>query len=113
MTDYVTQGTVRVTTAANTDSVVITINPNQDYAVKHNNMNYIIFMPNGASAGASALDVKIFKAPKEIENLPVTNVALVQALINAAFNKINIEIMVEIDGSYVKKIKTITIPATF
>ena len=43
MADYVTQGTVQV--EINGTNLIARINPSQNYAVKHNGIDYIIFMP--------------------------------------------------------------------
>lgn len=106
---YVTQGTVQaitIPTTAGVSELEIKINPRQDYAVKHNGNNYILFMPVGPGAGAKVLEVSAATGRPDVKDS-----VLVEALINAAFNSTNIEIMVDIVGKDIS-IKSIKIPAT-
>lgn len=105
---YVTWGTVQITASVESD-FKIKINPHQDYSVKHNKENYIIFMPNGNSIS----DAKVFKT-KEVETLVIKKAKpLIHALIQAVANNTNIEIVVKIDNSNKITIESITIPAIF
>jgi hypothetical protein len=101
MAEYVTQGTVQV--EINGANLKVRINPSQNYAVKHNGIDNIIFMPINVPSD----EAKVFCAPKDIDS--VTDVNLVQALIEAAFSGTKIEIKVDKDCNSIKSIK---IPAT-
>lgn len=109
--DYVTQGTVQVEIESN--RLLIRINPNQDYVVKHNEKSYIIFMPKEpktARVNAKVLE----KSSKEVIIHEKNDDRLAQALAKAAFDKTNIEIGVSInDADNTIIIKSIKIPATF
>lgn len=109
MAVYVTRGTVQITMAAAViGDLEIKINPSQGYAVKHIKKDYIIFMPNNVAVNVNA---KVFEAPTKAK-LPVTNNALVQASIDAAFKSTNIEIVVNIDENNIT-VQSIIIPASF
>lgn len=111
MTYYVTQGTVQVSiVTVGAFPVSFKINPHQDYAAKHDKKNYIIFMPN--SGGINASDAKVFEAPAETHFSVQADIVLLQALIQAAFKRTNIEIEVNINGTDIT-VNSIKIPATF
>jgi hypothetical protein len=115
MTDYVTQGTVQV--EIESAHLLIRINPNQDYAVKHNEKSYIIFMPKDTTLGLALTTVlvnaKILeKSSKEVIIHGQNDDRLAQALTKAAFDKTNIEIVVDIDQHDNITVKSIKIPAT-
>lgn len=101
MADYVTQGTVQV--EINGTNLMARINPSQNYAVKHNGIDYIIFMP----INVHSVEAKVFGTPKGTD--PVTDFTLVQALIQAAFSGTKIEIVVDKGCNIIESIK---IPAT-
>ncbi len=107
MADYVTQGIVQV--EINDTDQLVRINPSQNYAVKHNGKNYIIFMPVVASANATVFEVvEVFTATGRPD--------VTMALINAASNSTNINIVVEFPNTSSSTniaIKSIKIPATF
>lgn len=115
MTDYVTQGTVQV--EIESARLLIWINPNQDYSVKHNEKIYIIFMPKDTTLGSALTTVLVNakvleKSSKGVILHRQNDDRLAQALTQAAFESTNIEIAVDIDGSNNITIKSIKIPAT-
>ncbi len=106
MADYITQGTVQVVTAlkAGTTDLEIKINPSQNYAIKHADKNYIVFI-NDANR-----DGMVFEVATKTWKIPVAETILVAALINAASNSANIEIEVDSTGDIIKSIKIPVIP---
>ena len=107
---YVTQGTVQAITippTAGVSELEIKINPRQDYAVKHNGKSYIIFMP----VDATSVDAKVLEVSAATGKPDVKDSVLVTALIKAAFNSTNIDIVVDFSTIPIT-IKSIKIPAT-
>lgn len=97
---YITHGIVQV--EINGGNHVIMINPTQNYALNHAKQDYIVFID------ITNMDAKIFNKPAK--TAPVTDVTLIQPLINAAFGKTNIEIEVDIISTDII-IRSIKIPA--
>ena len=117
MTDYVTQGTIQVEIESN--RLLIRINPHQDYALKNNEKNYIIFMPKettlGSAPSTALMNAKVLeKSSKDVIIHGQNDDRIAQALTKAAFEKANIEIRVSIDETKnTIIIKSVKIPATF
>jgi hypothetical protein len=102
---HVTQGTVQV--ERNTkDAVKTFINPTTDYAVKHNEKDYIVLV-NAESPSKS----RLFERKKNgftIEGFTATELYFIEMLTDAAFKGTKIEIMMNADCT---KIEALKIPA--
>ena len=108
---YVTQGTVQVELKTETD-IKIRINPTQEYTVRRENQDYIVFIQDDPKTHSEA---QVFK--KNTIFIAITNSLLVQSLIDAAFQQTKIEINSKkpkkTNGSITIEIESIKIAATF
>lgn len=86
---YVTQGTVQVELKTETD-IKIRINPTQEYTVKREKQDYIVFIQDDPKAHPEA---QIYEKNTIFTTTITTkNSLFVQSLIDAAFQQIKIEI---------------------
>src|SRR5579859_6211852 len=98
---FVTQGTVQVLRTASAEAEIF-INPTPDYAVKHNEKDYIVFVDTGSSPPGSRLCEKKTKVCTSQE------AHFIEMLTAAAFQRTKIEIRMNVDFT---KIEGLKIPA--
>jgi hypothetical protein len=103
---YVTRGTVQVELKTPSGTPIeIRINPIQEFTVKYDGKDYIIFMPDGATPPPEA---KAFEKMQTFSAHP----DLKQALTDAALNSSRVEIKVDFSKTP-GTIVSIKIPASF
>ena len=106
-TMYVTQGTVQVELTGAT--ILVGINPVQDFTVKYCRGDYIVFMPDSATLlpEAKLLDAKACQKSQKFSAPP----DLKQVLTDAALSSNSVEVKVDLSKEP-GEIVSIKIPAT-
>jgi hypothetical protein len=105
--EYLTQGTIQVELTGT--AIQVRINPIQNFIVKHNGKDYIVFMPD--SMTARMLDLKAFEKTQSFSAPP----DLASALTDVAVKETKIEIKINDPSTRPKaayNIASIKIPAT-
>lgn len=124
---YVTQGTVQIELNAGTgandkNEITVTINPAQDYTVRHNSKTFIVFIADeskdqkmeagtGEPKGQPFRTIAFEKTQSFIitsENSKNPESSLVRSLVDAALKQIKIEVKIQPPNV----IESVKIPAT-
>jgi hypothetical protein len=107
---YVTQGTVQVERRTKTEADIF-IAPTPDYAVKHNEQEYIVFVDAESQPPQSRLfetKTKVCTIQKKTKGFAIKEEHFIEMLTEAAFKTTRIEIRMNDDCT---KIEAIKIPA--
>jgi hypothetical protein len=100
---YVTQGTVQIERLTETKAEIF-INPASDYAVKHNEEDYIVFV----GAGFPRLESRLFDRKKK--SFTVQQGYFIEMLTKAAFARTKIEIKMDAGCTKIMALKIPAVP---